>query len=282
MNKRELTAGLKLLQQPIIPLVNIVQFLFITGDFQSIEDIIREMPDEIETAHSTYKNSQKILQSHLNSLRQLENIKSERKQGITVIDEAGNQVDTMTAVTCQVNQLILENELETINSALCGPCNCTLCCTGPEPDIEQEFFEIPLTENELSLFNLEQYDTRDSRSTEALAAEPLQVNGRPFYQRSQPALFHWRNGWSLILPTGSSCPGLQKSGKCNIYSQRPQVCRKPQIFGYILENNKQKQYVLRNTLLAVIDCPYVSTLKDEIATYAAASDLQMIFRHNKQ
>ena len=39
--------------------------------------------------------------------------------------------------------------------------------------------------------------------------------------------------------------------------------------------------VLRQSLLAVVDCPYVRQLQEEIAAYAAACELEMVFRHNK-
>ena len=38
---------------------------------------------------------------------------------------------------------------------------------------------------------------------------------------------------------------------------------------------------IRRSLLAVLDCPYVRLLQDEIATFAAASELDLVFRHNK-
>ena len=40
--------------------------------------------------------------------------------------------------------------------------------------------------------------------------------------------------------------------------------------------------MLRETLLAVIDCPYVQTLQEEIAAYAAACELELVLRENKQ
>ena len=91
-------------------------------------------------------------------------------------------------------------------------------------------------------------------------------------------------GWSLILPRESSCPNLATSGRCRVYPDRPQVCRRPQIFPYMVEPMElhgQSILRLRQTLLAVVDCPYVRLLQDEIAAYAAACELEMIFRHNK-
>ncbi|MCI5127672.1 MAG: hypothetical protein D3907_04035, partial [Candidatus Electrothrix sp. AUS3] len=44
---------------------------------------------------------------------------------------------------------------------------------------------------------------------------------------------------------------------------------------------QRRKYRIRNSLLAVTDCPYVQLLQDEIAAYAAASELQCILKANK-
>ncbi len=80
---------------------------------------------------------------------------------------------------------------------------------------------------------------------------------------------------------------LDGKGRCSIYDNRPQVCRKPQIFPYLLEKEQGHRadgrpvFRLRNTLLAVMDCPYVQQLQHDIALYAAASELELVFRRNK-
>jgi Fe-S-cluster containining protein len=110
----------------------------------------------------------------------------------------------------------------------------------------------------------------------------LQVAGADFYQRPDPVLIRWQSGWSLVMPTGSQCPHLEQSGRCHIYPDRPEVCRRPQIFPYMLEPIEDgAAWRLRQCLLAVVDCPYVQLLQEEISTYAAACELEMIFRRNK-
>ena len=189
----------------------------------------------------------------------------------------------MSALTALVSQRIMEDELGAINSALCGPCGCTLCCIGPDRTMKQEFFEIPLQDEEVDLFSIVRHDNPDIRSHQAMDDQALELEGKPFYKRSDPELFHWQHGWSLILPRKSSCPGLEENGRCRVYDNRPQVCRKPQIFSYVLEENEhQVQYRLRNSLLAVTDCPYVQVLQDEIAAYAAACELELVLKGNKQ
>ncbi len=308
VKKEDFQDGIALLKQPVLPLVSIVQFMYqLSGPEAKVEDIIAEMTEPIETAYTVYEAPDKLLRRYLEQLQLLEKIKTVEAVGtgqqpdefnIEVVDESGQPVDAVTACTALINQRIVEMELEEINSRLCAPCNCTLCCVGPEKGMEQEFFEIPLQDSETELFALPRHDTSESRSRLALDSTAgdtlLQVDGRPFYHGADadqcgagtPELFHWRNGWSMILPKDSSCPALeQKNGRCNVYSQRPQVCRRPQIFSYILEplepTGQSKKYMLRNALLAVTDCPYVQSLQEEITAYAAACELDCILRANK-
>jgi len=307
VKKEDLQDGMALLRQPVLPLVSMVQFLYqLSGPEAKVEDIIAEMTEPIETGYTVYTKPDKLLHRYLDHLQLLE------KQGAVgagrqpdaldaeVVDESGQPVDAVTACTALINQRILETELEEINSRLCAPCNCTLCCVGPAKGMAQEFFEIPLQASETELFALLRHDTPESRSRLALDSATddavLQVDGRPFYHGADadqcgtgtPELFHWRNGWSMILPRESSCPALELNGRCTVYRQRPQVCRRPQIFSYILEPlelpepmEQSGKYMLRNSLLAVTDCPYVQFLQEEIAAYAAACELDCILKANK-
>jgi len=177
-------------------------------------------------------------------------------------------------------------ELESINSLLCGPQGCTLCCTGPADEEKQLFFEIPLQAEEAALFPLKRVDSVDSRKASPYDEAVFHPGDRPFYA-GEPAIFHWRHGWSLILPRTARCPHLDEKGACGVYSRRPEVCRRPQIFPYLLERmpdmdkSGEKSYLLRNKLLAVWDCPYVKRLQEEIAAYAELCGLEPVFRENK-
>jgi len=283
VEKEDLQEGIALLGQPVQPLVSMVQFLYLTGPFDRVEEVIDEMPEPIETGYALYENPRALLRSHLEHLRMLEGLKSGEEIEHKVVNESGEPVDDMMARASLVSQRIMEDELEAINSVLCGPCGCTLCCTGPNKTMNQEFFEIPLTAEEKELFSVTRHDSADCRSRRALDDEVLQVAGIPFYKLQDPGLFHWQNGWSLILPRESSCPGLEENGRCRVYLTRPQVCRRPQIFSYILEKtDKPDQFRLRNSLLAVTDCPYVQVLREEIAAYAAACEMELVLKGNKQ
>ena len=283
---QRLRAGIELLQRPVLPLVSMIQFLFITGPFATVTEVIDELPDPIETDFARYDDPRSLVGRYEQSLRLLESIKTGTVPQVDVIGENNTCVDTITLVSSLCLQKVLTDELEEINSLLCGPCGCDLCCTGPEPGMQQDFFEIPLRNSEVDCFSLERHDTGKSRTCSSLDEPTLRVNGRPFYRREDPGLFHWRDGWSLILPKSSRCPHLQpQQGGCLIYENRPEVCRRPQIFPYVIEkvagSGKRPVYRLQNTLLAVIDCPYVIRLQDEIAAYGAASSLKVIFKQNK-
>ena len=286
IDKARLAAGMELLRHPVLPLVSMLQFIFLTGPFATVAEVIDEMPEPIETQFALYSRPRSLLRRHEGSLRMLESIKNSTVPEVKVVGENGDRADAMTTLSSLCLQQVLTRELEEINSLLCAPCGCDLCCVGPASSMKQEFFEIPLADSETDLFAADRLDTKNSRSCTARTEPPLVVEGRPFYKRKAPGLFHWRDGWSLILPKSSSCPNLEAGqGRCQIYENRPKVCRRPQIFPYILEketgSGPQPVYRLQNSLLAVIDCPYVSILKDEIATYGAACELDVIFTQNK-
>ncbi len=272
------------MHRPVLPLVTMVQFFLLTGDFDSVEEVIAQLPENIETGYAVYEQAAVDLAPYATLLHPLIDLKAGRVPEERVVTSEGEPVDAMTATSVLVAQQVLTRELEQINSLLCAPCNCTLCCVGPDAAMEQDFFEIPLQPYEADFFPLERIDTEASRMHRADDEPSLQVGGRDFYQRTDPVLIHWHHGWSQILPKASRCPNLESSGRCRVYPNRPLVCRRPQIFPYVVEPSEQDgQPVLRirQALLGVIDCPYVQLLKDEIAAYAAACELEMIFRHNK-
>jgi Fe-S-cluster containining protein len=284
INKELYQAGLDGLQHPVLPLVGIVQFLYLTGDFATVGEVIAQLPETIETGYAVYEQAAAHLAPYVGLMQPLVDLKGGTGPAQLVVNSDGAPVDAMTAVTALVAQGVLTQELTRINSQLCAPCHCTLCCVGPEASMAQTYFEIPLQSGEGDFFPLERIDTEASRTHRVDEEPPLQVGGRDFFDQSDPMLIHWQRGWSLILPQESRCPNLETSGRCRIYPDRPEVCRRPQIFPYMVEpveRNGESVLRLRQALLAVVDCPYVRLLQDEIAAYAAACELEMIFRHNK-
>lgn len=281
------TQGADLLRHPVLPLVSMVQFLFMTGPFATVSELIDELPEPIETDMATYVNPRTILSEYIDILSQYEEMKEGGYPVIRVMDEENRGVDPYTAWNAYILQEVLTRELERINSVLCAPCGCTLCCTGPDKNMEQEFFEIPLAPEELGLFDVSRCQSEESRSRSAYDEDELMRDGQPFYRIPAPELFHWKNGWSLILPKGSRCPNLEpENNRCLIYTERPDVCRRPQIFPYVIEPldeyvENKRSYRLRQVMLAVVDCPYVRDLRDEIAEYAAASELHLVLKENK-
>ncbi|MFH7320780.1 YkgJ family cysteine cluster protein [Desulfurivibrio sp. D14AmB] len=288
-DKKELQAGVDLLARPLLPLVRLLQLLYLTGPFSRVDEVLEQLHEPLETAGILYPEPDRLLAPHRDLLADFEKLKS-RAAIATVLDEEGQPLDRFTALESWICHTILSRELETINSLLCAPCGCTLCCTGPAPGLTQEFFEIPLQPEETALFPLPRIDTPASRKSSSASEPPLFHQDREFY-RAEPALYHWRQGWSMILPQARRCPQLTAAGGCRIYPSRPRVCRLPQIFSYLLEERlppagagsgaSPPVYLARHKLLVIWDCPYVRTLREEIARFAEASGLEPIFRHNK-
>ena len=289
-----------MLRNPAWPLCNMAVMLFFTGPYSRFAELLEDMPDELEIASITYRAPAKILTNHLPFLNIFETFKADDQKEtdiaqnaavdaldenmagrpVTVVSSSGQEVEAFEAALARAKQNIMDRELEAINSLLCAPCACTLCCTGPDLEAAQEFFEIPLLEQEKHLFDLPVIDSKKSRETDAYAENPLKVDDKPFYLNPS-ALYHWSHGWSMILTRGSKCPALSQQGSCVIYPKRPTVCRKPQIFAVVLEQAGAETYILKNTVLAVWDCPYVKHLRDDITKYAALNESDIVFRENK-
>lgn len=291
-NSSQFQKGKALLAQPILPLVRLVQLLYLTGPFEKVSDILPALTEPIDTGAVLYDAPSSLLRPYLPILQHLEYLKNQQPLPVRICDERHEPLDAMEAIDLWVSQQIITAELEKINSLLCGPCHCTLCCTGPDADMDQLFFEIPLTETEKHLFKLKAIDTSESRRHKAMNEPALMINGKPFFENDS-CLVRWQKGWSLILPKGTSCPNLdEKTGGCIVYPNRPQVCRRPQIFSYALEEvdslhgveeeeDQVPAYIARRKILAIWDCPYVQALKDEIAAYAEFCGMEPIFKTNK-
>jgi Fe-S-cluster containining protein len=292
------------LKQPLLPLVNMVEFLYLTGPFKKISEVLSRLEKSVELEGIRFENPQQKLMPYQDILQEFEVVKGEKKFAFDlpfIVDEKQKPVAKRRALELWIKQQILSRELEAINSHLCGPCGCVLCCTGPNSEFDglsgfkgkmkQEFFEIPLEEGEVELFSLQRIDTDESRSITAQTDPGLEIDNKPFYKHEK-ALYHWQNGWSLILPEGSICPQLiRETKRCKIYDLRPDVCRKPQIFAYVLEKTADTAkrsdgvlipvYMVRNSVLAVWDCPYVRKYQQEIGEYVEMSGLVPVFKKSK-
>jgi len=303
-NNTRSSEGADLLKQPVLSLVNMVEFLYLTGPFKKMNEVLSQLtkPVDLEGAH--FDNPQEKLKPYAIFLQEFEVIKGEKRisgELPFIVDEKQNPLPKRQSIELWIKQQILSLELERINSLLCGPCGCVLCCTGPnsefdslsgfQGEMKQEFFEIPLEDSEVDIFSLEKVDTPEGRQMTAQSEPPLQPDGVPFYKTDR-GMYHWRNGWSLILPTGTICPGLSPDTKrCMVYERRPAVCRKPQIFPYVLEKTDDTAkrsdgvlipvYMARNMVLAVWDCPYVRKFQDEIGAYVEMSGLTPVFKKSK-
>ena len=180
VEKAALQEGMALLAQPVLPLVSMVQFLYLTGDFATVDEVIDQMPPDIETGYATYTDPVSALRPYIDLLQPLVDLKAGKAPEQQVVDVEDNTLDAMSATAALIAQNILTRELEPINSRLCAPCHCTLCCVGPEPGMQQAYFEIPLHANEAVLFPLDRIDTSDSRAAQIDDEPPLQSGGRDF------------------------------------------------------------------------------------------------------
>ena len=304
-NNTNRNKGIRRLEHPILPLVDMVQFLYLTGSFETIAKVLDEMNESIEIKGSVYENPRQLLAPYVEIIQDFEVVKGPRKLPYTfpfIVNEKQEPQAKLKSLELWIKQRVLAKELEEINSILCEPCGCVLCCTGPDSGfdetagykkrMQQEFFEIPLLNEEIDLFELQRVDNDESRNLTAQSDTALDIDGVPFYKHDM-ALYHWQNGWSLILPRGSVCPQLATETKrCRVYAKRPAVCRRPQIFPYIVEELAEKAkrsdgkmiqvYMAREKILAVWDCPYVRQYYDEIVAYAERSRVEPVFRKSKK
>lgn len=284
MKNTEWQAGLKHLETPLWPLTKLCILLYLTSPYETWKELLQALPQELSVDETVYEAPASRL-AHLNlNTRWIDLLKHEGdSSGLPeVINEGNEPLDMFSTVLSLVKQEVMQTELETINSLFCASMKCALCCEGPESNAIQEFFEIPLQLEELALFTLKPIETPFQGGFEPYSADIFQMDGRPFYLLP-PAIYHWRHGYSLILTKGAFCPHLTEDKRCNIYEKRPNVCRRPQIFAYVLEQQQDKPNTStkRDTLLAVTDCPYVRLLEKELERYAVLNEVSLLLKPNK-
>lgn len=274
--EESLTQGRALLARPLLPLVRIVQFIYLSGPFKAFSEVLDQLKEPIDHQGTVYDDPRGLLEPLLPVLRNFEALKrpAQLKELPVIVDRKKRPLNPIKAVEAWVRHQILLRELETINSLLCEPRACTLCCTGPAAG-QRRFQEIPLTDTELGLFPLERIDTPESQQTTGRAEPALERDGRPFYQ-DPAALYHWKNGWGLVLPHGESCPLLDQSkARCRAYSDRPQACRQAQLAATVVIPlaGQEKTFCHENALRAAWACPYVRELREEIDAFAISCEL---------
>lgn len=298
--------GTALLRRPLVPLTFLVSHLFLTTSLRSVEDAVSKIKDNIALEGVVYRNPRSILNDYLDVLEPYEKLKrGELKTGQRlVVDRDMKPLDPLAGIILEIKQEMVRRELSRINSALCAEHHCIICCCGPIEGEENLYFELPLADEELRVFDLPRIDLPPTRATNASTEPPCLVDGQAFYA-GPPALYRWREGWSLILSRGSLCPNLNvDTGRCLAYSERPEVCRLPQIFPVVLEkvfdpaavarltaannlpmerlSDKDHYFVAQEKILAVWDCPYVQAHKKDIVRFAELSSLEPVFRKNKK
>ncbi len=289
---RQCQGGVERLTIPVLPLVRLAGMLYLTGPFERLTDVLEELLEPVETGGMHYDEPSTILPPYLEAMAPYERFKHPQEPSRIILSSELTGLDQFEALDAWVAHNVLTQELEEINSLLCGPCKCRLCCIGPESDMDHEFFEIPLQENETPFFKLDKTESLESRAASSTDEDSLKIEGKVFYDTESPRLIHWQKGWSMVLPRHSTCPNLdQTSGGCTIYPDRPDVCRRPQIFSYALERFSEYDqeyegkmlaaFTRQDKILAIWDCPYVKQFQQEIGTYAQLCGMEPIFKENK-
>ncbi len=267
------------MEAPVWPLIELVKLLYLAGGYHDVDHLLSELPDSIEMEHAIYSNPRKSLEPYKGVIV---SFLSETDSGPQITDEKGHKLDPFSSREALLRQRIIEKELETINSLLCGPMGCDLCCIGPTDHEKMFFFEIPLLEEEIWLFNVKKISTYTSRNCLSSTEPPLRIGEKLFYE-SGISIVEWMNGHSLILPRGARCPNLDENGRCRIYNKRPETCRRPQIFSYVVERDRQfGTLTCRNKMLAVSDCPYVKILREKIHFYASLCGMDLVITSNRK
>ncbi|MFC1844947.1 hypothetical protein ACFLZ5_09205, partial [Thermodesulfobacteriota bacterium] len=131
--------GIDLLKQPVLPLVNMVEFLYLTGPFKKINEVLSRITKPVELEGIQFEKPQHILRPYEILLQEFEVVKGEKKLSVNlpfIVDEKQKPVAKRQALELWIKQQILSRELEKINSILCGPCGCVLCCTGPNSEYD--------------------------------------------------------------------------------------------------------------------------------------------------
>ena len=62
-NNVEVTEGLDLLKQPVLPLVNMVEYLYLTGPFKKINEVLGRVTKSVELEGVQFKNPQQMLKT---------------------------------------------------------------------------------------------------------------------------------------------------------------------------------------------------------------------------
>lgn len=259
--------------------------LYLASPYETWEGLLKALPEGLETDEVIYETPARRLTAIKWPAPWYDTLKhGQNTQGLhqVVLNERNEPLNVFSAVLCLMKQHVMQTELETINSLFCSSMDCSLCCEGPKAAAVQEFFEIPLQPEELSLFKLKAIETPFRGDFDPYSADTFQIDGKPFYLLP-PAVYHWRHGYSLILTKGALCPHLSANKRCNIYEKRPDVCKRPQIFAYVIEQQPDRSDILmeRNTLLAITDCPYVRLLEKELERYAVLNEVTLLLKPNK-
>ena len=151
-NKDRYTLGRRMLQTPVRPLLSILEFIYITGGFSSIKEVMDQLPDSIETATAVYDNPAKQIQPFLPELTLFQQARTERPS-VLIVDTNDQILDAQSTASFFLAQSVLEKELESINSLLCGCTNARSVAWAQAKICRMNFLKFPLARKNSYTFN---------------------------------------------------------------------------------------------------------------------------------
>ena len=89
-NNREAAEGLDLLKRPVLPLVNMVEYLYLTGPFKKINEVLSRLTKPLELEGVQFENPGQMLKPYETVLQEFEVIKGEKKLSVSlpfIVDE---------------------------------------------------------------------------------------------------------------------------------------------------------------------------------------------------
>ena len=109
--------GLSRLKKPVLPLINMVQFLYLTGPIKTIDEVLGRLSKAVELEGVLYGNPQQLLKPYAAFLREFEVIKGKKKLAAPlpfIINEKDEPVAKRQALELWIKQQIKSLQLPAI------------------------------------------------------------------------------------------------------------------------------------------------------------------------
>ena len=161
--------GAAMLANPTLPLVRIVQMPYITGPFKRIARF---------SMNSTNRWRWRPAPTLIPKRCSCPILKTCNCSSSLNIPGRRSRWTASNRLNFWVAQRILARELENINSLLCGPCDCQLCCLGPSGEMGQVFLRAPCKSKKTTC-------SAFPGSTPKKAGKPTSMPSRSFWRKAR-------------------------------------------------------------------------------------------------